>query len=226
MLPAEAALLSADITEPLFYKKFAEKKLQTFQYEAKTLSYQEEQFQNRRQKAKEEPKGPFIMCVDTSGSMHGTPETVAKTLSFALLKTAVREGRKCYLISFSTDIETLDLTDMKNNLDKLIEFLSMSFNGGTDAAPAMQQALRMLETEDYKKADVVMVSDFVLDGFDKQTKNKLKAAKENKTKFHSLVIGQSGNKNAIEEFDSNWEYNTDKQGSVLTLVKDLHSAAV
>jgi len=154
--------------------------------------------------------------------MHGTPETVTKTLCFALLKMAVRDNRKCYLISFSTTIETLNLTDLKNNLDKLIEFLSMSFHGGTDADPAMREAIRMLETEDYKKADVIMVSDFVMPGFDEQTTAHIIAARENKTKFHSLVIDDSGNKNTIEEFDSNWVYNTNKSNCVLQLVKDIN----
>jgi uncharacterized protein with von Willebrand factor type A (vWA) domain len=206
----------------LFYKKFAEKKLQTFEYQSKILSWEEEEIKNKRQKEKEETKGPFIICVDTSGSMHGTPETIAKTLCFALLKMAVRDNRKCYLISFSTAIETLNLTDLKNNLDKLIKFLSMSFNGGTDAAPAMHEALEMLETEDYKKADVIMVSDFVMPGFDEQTKNKIITAKENETKFHSMVIGESGNKNTIKEFDSNWVYNTNNKDGVLRLVKDIN----
>jgi uncharacterized protein with von Willebrand factor type A (vWA) domain len=70
---------------------------------------------------------------------------------------------------FSTAIETPNLTDIKNNLDKLIAFLSMSFHGGTDATPAMKGALRMLEAEDYKKADVIVVSDFVMSGFNEQT---------------------------------------------------------
>jgi len=224
MLPAEAALLADKTTELLFYKKFAEKKLQTFEYQAKVFFWEEEEIKRKRQKEKEkeEKNGPFIICVDTSGSMQGTPETVAKTLCFAILKMAIKDNRKCYLISFSTDIETLNLTDLKNNLDKLIEFLSMSFNGGTDAIPAMQEALRMLETEDYKKADIIMVSDFVMSGFDEQTKNKINVAKENRTKFHSLVIGDSGNKNTIEEFDSNWVYNTNKSDCVLQLVKDIN----
>jgi len=223
MLPAEAALLADEATELLFYKKFAEKKLQTFEYQAKILSEEEREEKKKRQKEKEDKKGPFIICVDTSGSMHGFPETVAKTLCFALLKMAVRDNRKCYLISFSTSIETLNLTDLKNNLEKLIEFLSMSFNGGTDGDPAMQEALRMLETsEDYKKADVIMVSDFVMSGFDEQTKEKIITAKENGTKFHSLVIGNSGNKNTIEEFDSNWVYNSNNSDCVLQLVRDIN----
>lgn len=152
LLPSETALLADETMQSVFFKKFAEKKLQTFEYQAKVLSYREEEFQDKRQKEKEEAKGPFIICVDTSGSMHGTPETVAKTLCFAILKIAIRDNRKCYLISFSTGIETLNLTDLRNSLDKIISFLSMSFHGGTDATPAMRETLRMLTTQDYKKS--------------------------------------------------------------------------
>jgi len=224
MLPAEAALLADEATEPLFYKKFTEKKLQTFEYQAKILSYKEKEFQNKRQKEKEDKRGPVIICVDTSGSMHGTPETVAKTLCFALLKIAIRDKRKCYLVSFSTGIETLNLADIKNNLEKLVKFLSMSFNGGTDAIPAMREALRMLETEDFKKADLVTVSDFIMPDFDEATRARIKTAIENKTKFHSLVIGGSGNKNVIEDFTSNWQYNTqngNSAGDIIQLVRSI-----
>ncbi|GHU90583.1 hypothetical protein FACS1894155_09140 [Bacteroidia bacterium] len=221
LLPSEIALLANPTTELIFYKKFAEKKLQTFDYQARILAYEEEQFQNRRMKAKEDKKGPFIICVDTSGSMHGTPETVAKTLCFAILKIAIRDNRKCYLISFSTSIETLNLTDLKNSLNKIIDFLSMSFHGGTDAAPAMHEALRMLETENYKKADIIMVSDFVMSGFDAATKKKITKAKENKTKFHSLVIGSSQNQQVIKEFDNNWVCDVNNPNRVLGLVKNV-----
>jgi uncharacterized protein with von Willebrand factor type A (vWA) domain len=222
MLPAEAALLGDETTELLFYKKLAEKKLQTFQYQAKTLSYREEEITGKRQKEKEEKKGPFIICVDTSGSMYGIPETVAKTLCFALLKTAVRDNRKCYLISFSTGIETLNLTDFKNNFDKLVDFLSMSFHGGTDASPAMAESLRMLGTEDYKKADVIVVSDFVMPALDEEKQQKIKAAQDNKTKFHSLVIGGSGNPNVVQGFDHNWVYDGSDPQNALTLVRNIH----
>jgi uncharacterized protein with von Willebrand factor type A (vWA) domain len=107
-------------------------------------------------------------------------------------------------------------------LEKIIEFLSMSFHGGTDAAPAMREALRQLQTNDYKKADVLMISDFVMPSFDKQTQEQIKTAKESKTKFHSLVIGTSQNQNVIADFDNNWFYNPDRQDSILTLVKNLN----
>jgi uncharacterized protein with von Willebrand factor type A (vWA) domain len=222
LLPSETAFLADETMQSVFFKKFAEKKLQTFEYQAKMLSYREEEFQDKRQKEKEEAKGPFIICVDTSGSMHGTPETVAKTLCFAILKIAIRDNRKCYLISFSTGIETLDLTDLKNSLQRIIEFLSMSFHGGTDASPAMREALRQLKSKDYKKADVLMISDSVMPSFEKQTQEQIKTAKENNAKFHSLVIGTSQNQNVIADFDNNWFYNPGRQDSILTLVKNLN----
>lgn len=39
---------------------------------------------------------PFIVCVDTSGSMGGYPEECAKALFLALLKVAMDEKRGCY----------------------------------------------------------------------------------------------------------------------------------
>jgi uncharacterized protein with von Willebrand factor type A (vWA) domain len=222
LLPSEVALLSDEDTEWLFYKKFVEKKLQTFEYLSRLLAYKEEDFQDKRRKEKEDKKGPFIICVDTSGSMHGTPETIAKVLCFAILKIAIRDNRKCYLISFSTGIQTLDLTDLKNSLDKIVNFLCMSFHGGTDAIPAVREALRMLATEDYKKADVIMISDFIMSGFDPQTKQQILQAKENKTKFHSLVIGSSQNQAVVQEFDNNWIYDPTQPDRVITLVKNIH----
>lgn len=222
LLPSETAFLADPTLQTVFFKKFAEKKLQTFEYQAKMLSYNEEEFQDKRKKEKKNKKGPFIICVDTSGSMHGTPETVAKILCFAILKIAIRDNRKCYLISFSSGIETLNLTDLKNSLDKIISFLSMSFNGGTDATPAMREALKMLTTQEYKKADVIMVSDFVMSAFDEKTQQQIQATKDNKTKFHSLVIGNSQNPATIKDFDNNWFYDLNNPKSVLTLVKNIN----
>jgi len=223
MLPSETALLADPSLQTVFMKKFVEKKLQTFEYEGRFRSSKEEEFLDKREKSKE-IKGPFIICVDTSGSMHGTPETVAKSLCFAILKIALRENRKCYLISFSTGIRTLDLSDLKNSLDRIISFLSMSFHGGTDAAPALNEALKQLKEENYKKADVLMISDFVMEGLEETLNLQIdKAQQEDKTKFHSLVIGSSHNQEAISGFDNNWFYDANKGDTMISLVKGLRS---
>ncbi|HRG48650.1 MAG TPA: VWA domain-containing protein [Leptospiraceae bacterium] len=226
MIPSEIALLSSPELETVFFKKYTEKKLQTFEYQSRSKTFTEEEIQDKRLKAKPLDKGPIIICVDTSGSMHGTPEQVAKTLCFALLKIAIQENRKCYLISFSTGIQTLNLTDLKNSLSLILDFLSMSFHGGTDATPALEEALRMLNTNDYKEADVLMISDFVMSNLPNSMKQKIIDARKNKTKFHSLVVGNSHNPSVMNEFDNNWIYDPTQPGSMIRLLKNLRESKI
>ncbi len=228
MIPSEIALLSSPELETVFFKKYTEKKLQTFEYQSCSRIFSEEEIQDKRFKAKALDKGPIIICVDTSGSMHGTPEQVAKTLCFALLKIAIQENRKCYLISFSTGIQTLNLnlTELKNSLELLLDFLSMSFHGGTDATPPLEEALRMLNTNDYKEADVLMISDLVMPDLPNTMKQKITDARKNKTKFHSLVVGNTHNPAVMNEFDNNWIYDPTQQGSMIRLLKNLRESKI
>jgi len=45
--------------------------------------------------------GPIILCLDTSGSMRGAREVVAKALVLECMRGAHRQQRKCYLYAFS-----------------------------------------------------------------------------------------------------------------------------
>lgn len=220
MLASESALLADPDLELLFYKRFAEKKLQTYDYQAKVMDEIDKEVERKRQKALEK-KGPILICVDTSGSMHGDPETVAKTMCFALLKIALQEQRKCYLISFSTGIATLDLTDFQHSLTKLLDFLGMSFHGGTDAGPAFQEALRKLEAEDFRKADVLMISDFIMPALPEETQARISKARATGTKFHNLVIGTSAHQAALEGFDNNWHYTPGQKGALKQVIRGL-----
>lgn len=220
LLPTEVALLADPSLELSFYKKYAEKKLQTFEYQSRVLKA-EERRQVSRQKTVEEPKGPFIICIDTSGSMHGVPEAIAKALCIAILKVALRDERRCFLISFSTQIDTIELSNTAASLTRLLDFLGMSFYGGTDASPALATALAQLEKENYSRADVIMVSDFVMPQFPEKITRGIAKAKERGTKFHSLVVGQGYNQVDLNAFDSNWFYDPHSAGSTLRLVQEL-----
>lgn len=223
VLPSELALMKNPATKKLFQLKFAQKQLLSFDYQNKVKNLKQEIEREEISVEKKEPKGPVIICVDTSGSMQGTPENIAKTVTFALAKIAIEEERKCYLISFSTGIETLDLSDFSNKpLEKLVKFLKMSFNGGTDASPALQHSLKMLSQNDWKNADVLMVSDFVMGNLPDDLAAKIEAEKEKDTLFYSLVIGSSGNGNTIACFDHNWIYDTTSTNPTRKLVEQLH----
>ncbi len=223
LLPSETALLSDPLTETIFAKKFVDKKLLTWHYSGQSLEVKEEQIPEIKQKAKEDKKGPIIVCVDTSGSMFGEPERIAKTIVFALLSIAIREKRRCYLISFSTQIETLDLSDMENSIPKLIQFLSMGFCGGTDANFAFLEALKMLKTENYRKADVLMVSDFVMPSLPDKVVQQIQDERENKsTRFHSLAITSDKNSYPIMQiFDNFWIYDRYSPNALAGTVKKI-----
>lgn len=226
VLPSELAMLRNPAAKKLFQLKFAQKQLLSFDYQhdEALLKTETEREEVSISKEKEEPKGPIIICVDTSGSMQGTPENIAKTVTFALAKIAMEQERKCYLISFSTGIETLDLSSGQGGsaLSKLAQFLQMGFNGGTDAAPALTYAVKMLQSEDYKNADVLMISDFVMSNLSVSLVKSIEAEKEKNTDFYSLVIGTSGNKNTIECFNHNWLYDVNDTHATRHLIEQLH----
>lgn len=224
VLPSELALFKNEKTKKLFMLKFAQKQLLSYKYETDEAVERQDTEQEELSVEKKEPKGPIIICVDTSGSMHGTPENIAKTVTFALAKIAIEEERKCYLISFSKKIERLDMSDFKtdNVLEKLVHFLRMSFHGGTDATPALNHALKLLKENDWKNADVLMISDFVMGNLSDDMMKAIDSEKEKETEFHSLVIGASGNNAAIQCFNHNWQYDTNDPHAARHLAEQLH----
>ena len=201
MLPSELALLMNEETELLFYKKFAEKKLMSFSYGKKATGEKQE-------------KGPAIICIDTSGSMNGEPEDIAKSLSLFILLECIKEKRSCYIISFSVSIECLDLTNIgdKGVLNKFIDFLGHSFHGGTDFEPCLNHALQILENKSFKNADVLVISDFCVGDFSNDFLQKIANQKKLDTRFFSLLVGRNfdGNQEVINQFTDNWCYEKNK----------------
>lgn len=206
ILPSEVALLSSEETETLFAKDFVEKKLLTFKFRDEYLGGAGNSAKTKMKKKTEAEKGPLIVCIDTSASMSGTPEKIAKTIVFGLLSKIMNEKRKCYLVSFSTEIETLELSDIDTSVPKLLEFLKMGFYGGTDAIPALLHTIGVLKERNYEYSDVLFVSDFILPSLPKKTEEKIKEQQTKGTKFYSLAITNDGNQNFVEVFDENLVY--------------------
>ena len=220
MLSSEAGLLSDPDTELLFLKKYADKQLMTFRYEDKKLVQSEDHFTEINQRINQKEKGPFIICIDTSESMEGRPEQIAKVLSLGILKMAMNQDRKAYLINFSTGIQTLDLHDIANSINEISNFLQMSFYGGTDATLAIYEALKQLGTHDYEDADILMVSDFIMHKLDDDVFQQIKFHQQNKnTQFHCLTLGAHANSDLVNIFDTNWVYDPKEKGIIKALTK-------
>jgi uncharacterized protein with von Willebrand factor type A (vWA) domain len=208
-LPQEVALLSDSETSILFYKKLIEGSLMSFDMEGLQI-YNNKKDKFQEIEVKENKAGPVIICVDTSGSMQGSPETIAKAVTLFISSRAVSQNRKCYLINFSTSITTMEFSSNKG-LKDLIEFLNLSFHGGTDVHPALNHALDLIGKEDYDKSDILIISDFIMSSLTEDICNKIATAKSKDNKFYSLTIGDIFlDKELKAIFDKEWIYNPDK----------------
>ena len=209
VLPQELALLSDDNTSILFDLKYIESRLMCFDMEGVSKEIIEIEEEKLIQSSEDENLGPIIICVDTSGSMSGSPETIAKAVTLYMATKAINQNRNCYLINFSTGIETLDLSGILG-VSKVMEFLKMSFHGGTDATYAVEHALEMMKSKEYKKADLLMISDFVMGALPTKLKENIKEAKNDKNKFYSLAIGNLFLESYLKDiFDDEWVFNPD-----------------
>lgn len=205
VLPQELALLDDKDFSILFDLKFAENRLFCFEKQGYIDNVESKTTTHERQKEVEDKKGPIILCIDTSGSMSGTPETIAKAIALFMAKRAMDTKRKCFLINFSVGIHTLDLTP-PNGLFELMDFLEMSFSGGTDALPALRAGLKKMREENYKKADLLMISDFM---FSDYSFGNLAGQKGATNKCYALYVGDFDSRNAKKStfFDKEFYYN-------------------
>lgn len=222
ILTSEVVYLDDPDTETVFFKKFADDALLTHQYKDFEVIQEGNPTGYKRELQRRKEKGPFIICVDTSGSMEGTPEHIAKVLCFGILKMAAAQNRKAFLINFSTGIQVMDLQQISSHVDDLAKFLTMSFEGGTDITLALSEALTQLESKNYQEADVLVISDFVMYKLDQRLVQGMQHQQAQKaTKFHSLIISDEPVKEVIDVFDDVWVYNPEQKGIMHALNREL-----
>lgn len=88
--------------------------------------------------------GPLIICLDTSHSMSGMREDLSKAVVLASVSTAHKQGRDCRIVSFSSASNAVEIETISADaagIQRLLDFLSYSFGGGTDVCGALKFAV-------------------------------------------------------------------------------------
>ena len=202
VLPAELQLLAmkdSAAARRLHFARRAERTLATYERVgwAETPAVTVEGFETRP--AAE--CGPIIVCLDTSGSMMGARETVAKCMTLECARQARTTNRPCFLYAFSGpgDCMELELKVSAKGLSDLLTFLEGSFHGGTDVDEPFERALARLDTEEWENADILLVTDGEIKPMQEDLLDALDERKsERGLKVHGLVVGEQGNPEVIE----------------------------
>lgn len=152
LLPTEAVKFHHPLLRKKLYADFTEGKLLTYNLRGKNWT-------DGPPKKKEH--GPVVALVDTSSSMHGTPEIVAKSVILALAKKMLKQERDVKVILFSGPKSTveIELLSKKKMATEFLKFLQGSFGGGTDFNTALKSGLESLKQPAFKGADLLFITD-------------------------------------------------------------------
>lgn len=202
LLPSEAALLARGRTvrqaKLQFYAKMAEKGLSCYERDG-WGEYPTNIIPERREVRPTADRGPILLCIDTSGSMRGARETVAKALALECMRAAKAQERGCFVFAFAGPQEVRELelgTDMAS-LNNLLGFLEKVFNGGSDFNEPITRCLERMTDAKWANSDILLVSDGELRQPGQEIMRKLAGAKDKLgLRVHGLIVGSPDKKRA------------------------------
>jgi len=147
VIPSDLMLLMHPATKMEFARKFAEGKL--MQYDLKGTE--------------KVGKGPVVCCIDSSGSISHEQDVWSKAVALSLMEIAHKQKRAFASIHFGSardDLKTIIVKkDDPNPISKVIELAEYYLGGGTDFEKPLTEAMNIIETSDFKKADIVFLTD-------------------------------------------------------------------
>ncbi|MGD8115295.1 MULTISPECIES: ATPase RavA stimulator ViaA [unclassified Vibrio] len=214
LLPNETMFLAYPELEVVFYKHLVDKRLMNYRMQGKSRTLRKIRAQQPDHKQVDVEKGPFIVCVDASGSMSGFPEQCAKAMAYALMQIALAEDRECYVILFSTEQITYELTK-QDGLREASDFLTYSFHGGTDLEPVLMKSIDLMCGDKYRNADMVVISDFIAPKQSDEMVQQVEKLKARKNRFHAISLSKYGNPQLMSMFDHTWAYHPNLVGRLM-----------
>jgi uncharacterized protein with von Willebrand factor type A (vWA) domain len=150
----------------VWHARHAERALLSYEDDDRMDEVRHTQAPVRRPSQRREPDrrlemGPMLICVDTSGSMQGGAEAVAKATVLEAVRAAHAQHRACHVFAFGGPDEVVEmaLPVDAGGLERLTRFLGQTFGGGTDICGPLDRALARLEQAGWQLADVLIASD-------------------------------------------------------------------
>ncbi len=215
LLPSELVTLGISDLEFEFYRRLLEKRLLTYRLQGDTWRERISQRPVQSERMESQPRGPFIVCVDTSGSMGGINEEYAKAFCLALMRIALTDDRRCYITLFSTGMVSYELT-AQSGLEQALRFLGQRFSGGTDLAACLSALADKLDTPPWREADAVVISDFIAQRLPDELIIRIKHHQQRqKQRFHAVALSAMGKPGILKIFDHIWRFDTGLRSRIM-----------
>lgn len=166
MLPAEAMLLGHPLLRLVWHARRAERTLLSYEDDDRMDEVRLHRSRVARpgigpKPGKRPEMGPILVCVDTSASMQGGAEAVAKAVVLEAVRTAHAQQRSCFVFAFGGPGELLEMELAVDSagIERLTRFLGQAFHGGTDICGPLEKAIAKLEDRRWQLADLLVASD-------------------------------------------------------------------
>jgi uncharacterized protein with von Willebrand factor type A (vWA) domain len=162
MLPSEALWLMHPTLARAWQARRAENALLVYraEHDARVVRTREEGVDDGADlEASRRVRGPVIVCLDTSGSMDGSPGSLAKAIVLHVTMAAHDEARSVYVYAFSGPGDVVELAFDGDGVEALLAFLILNFSGGTDVSEPLRRALQRHDDANWSRADLLLVSD-------------------------------------------------------------------
>jgi uncharacterized protein with von Willebrand factor type A (vWA) domain len=166
MLPAESVLLGHPRLRLVWHARRAERTLLCYEDDDRMQEVLFHEALVWRPNPEPQPDkrlemGPILICVDTSGSMQGGAEAVAKATVLEAVRTAHSQKRACHVFAFGgpDEVVELELAVDAGGIERLMRFLGQAFRGGTDICGPLEKAIAKLEDTRWQLADLLIASD-------------------------------------------------------------------
>jgi uncharacterized protein with von Willebrand factor type A (vWA) domain len=202
--PVELALAGSAQGKALFALKYSQRALLTKEFNAQR---------------KDLGKGPIILYVDVSGSMHGENELWSKAITFVIAEQAAKDKRDVHVHLFDTQVDsTIKLSkDRKTNQD-LVDFVGVwTLGGGTSFNAVIAHALNYAEVE--QNADVLMITDGHAEINDNFIKRLQKFKQQHGLQWSTICINNEIPKVCKEISDELYSVDTENQNHAVDSIQ-------
>lgn len=146
ILPSEMMKLAHPATKKDFYNRYQSGQL----------------LQYKKSDVKKIGQGPVVFCHDKSSSMDNQRDDWATALALAMLEIAQKEKRNYAYIPYESHVignYVRNIFPGELDPDHIMDIAELSPRGGTNFMAPLDEAVKCLLSDNYKKGDIVFVTD-------------------------------------------------------------------